>query len=133
LILVDSSIWIDVLRERNPLDLDGLLDFDEIVTCLPVIQEVLQGIRDERAFRIAREAMFALPIVEDPLGAGVFEASVDLYRTARRQGVSVRSSVDCVIAACAIRNELVVFHRDRDFEALSRVSPLRTRRLDSGS
>ncbi len=127
MILVDSSIWIDVLRRRNPLDLEKLLDFDEIVTCLPVIQEVLQGIRDERHFRIARDAMLSLPIVESPLSSGVVETAVDLYRSARRQGVTVRSSVDCLIAACAIRNELTVFHRDRDFEALALVSPLQTR------
>lgn len=131
MILVDTSIWIDVLRRRNPLDLEDVLEFDEIVTCLPVIQEVLQGIRDEGAFRVAREAMFALPIVENPMRSEVFEAAVDLYRGARRQGVSVRSSVDCVIAACAIRNELLVFHKDRDFDALSRLSPLRTRGLHS--
>jgi predicted nucleic acid-binding protein len=103
------------------------VSFDEVVTCLPVIQEVLQGIRDERGFRIARDAMFNLPIVESPLQPALFEEAVALFRAARRSGVTVRSSVDCLIAACAIRHDLDVLHRDRDFEGIARVSPLRQR------
>jgi hypothetical protein len=126
-ILVDTSVWIEVFRSRRPLDLESILDFDEVVTCLPVIQEVLQGFRDESTFRRAREAMFSLPLVESPLGAEVFAEAIDLYRGARRGGLTVRSSVDCLIAACAIRQDLEVLHRDRDYKALARTSALRER------
>jgi predicted nucleic acid-binding protein len=126
-ILVDTSIWIEVLRARQPLDLEDVLDFDDVVTCLPVIQEVLQGFRDERAYRQAREAMLSLPIVESPLEEEVFTNAVDLYRMARRAGVTVRSSVDCLIAACAIRHDVEVLHRDRDYAAIAGVSALRQR------
>jgi hypothetical protein len=126
-ILVDTSVWIEVFRARRPLDLEGVLDFDDVVTCLPVIQEVLQGFRDEGAYRRAREAMFSLPIVESPLGEDVFSEAVDLYRNARRSGLTVRSSVDCLIAACAIRHDLEVLHRDRDYTAIAEVSALRHR------
>lgn len=127
MILVDTSIWIEVFRARNPLDLESIVDFDDIVTCLPIVQEVLQGFRDERAFRLAREAMIALPTVESPLGPAVFEEAVQLYRLARRAGLTIRSSVDCLIAVCAVRNGLEILHRDRDFGALERVSSLRVR------
>ena len=127
MILVDTSVWIEVFRARRPLDLERVLDFDEVVTCLPVIQEVLQGFGDERAYRRAREAMFSLPIVESPLGEDVFSDAVDLYRNARRTGRTVRSSVDCLIAACAIRHDLEVLHRDRDYAAIAEVSALRHR------
>jgi predicted nucleic acid-binding protein len=126
-ILVDTSIWIEVLRARQPLDLEDVLDFDDVVTCLPVIQEVLQGFRDERAYRQAREAMLSLPIVESPLEEEVFTNAVDLYRMARRAEVTVRSSVDCLIAACAIRHDVEVLHRDRDYAAIAGVSALRQR------
>lgn len=129
MILVDSSVWIATFRARDPFDLDGELEFDEIVTCLPVVQEVLQGFRDEREFRHARDAMFALPIVESPLSADVFSLAVDLYRSARRTGLTVRSWVDCLIAACAIRNDLEVLHVDRDYRVIAQVSPLRHRAL----
>lgn len=92
---------------------------------------MLQGFREETAFRIAREAMDALPIVESPLRREVFGEAVELYRRARRAGLTVRSGVDCVIAACALRNHLTVLHHDRDFTKLSRISSLQVREIVS--
>jgi predicted nucleic acid-binding protein len=89
---------------------------------------VLQGFGDEGLFRQARDAMLALPIVESPMNEGLFVEAVSLFRTARRQGLTILSSTDCLIAACALRNDLEVLHRDRDFAAIARVSALRERR-----
>jgi predicted nucleic acid-binding protein len=127
-ILVDTSIWIETFRRTRPLDLESIVPFDDVVTCLPVVQEVLQGFREEAAFRAAQTAMLALPIVEAPIGESVVLAAVGLYRTARRRGLTVRSSVDCLVAACALRHDLEVLHRDRDFRTLARISDLRERR-----
>lgn len=129
MVLVDTSVWIEIFREREPLDLETVVEFDDVVTCLPVIQEVLQGFRVESVFRGAREAMLALPVVESPLGEGVYLEAVELYRRARRAGVTVRSSVDCLIAACALRHDLELLHRDRDYAALTEVSALHARRI----
>jgi predicted nucleic acid-binding protein len=126
-LLVDTSAWIEVFRKPARIQIGQLGDLDEIVTCLPVIQEVLQGVRDEAAFRLAREAMWSFPIVESPLRADVFENAVGLHRDARRAGFTVRSGVDCLIAACALRNALTVVHVDRDFDLIARVSPLQQR------
>jgi predicted nucleic acid-binding protein len=128
-ILVDTSIWIEVFRRESRLNLESVVSLDEIVTCLPVIQEVLQGFREDRAFRIARESMLAFPIVESPLRSQVFEEAAQLYRLGRRSGVTVRSSVDCLIAACALRHDLTVLHKDEDFSQLAKIAPLRERRL----
>jgi predicted nucleic acid-binding protein len=125
LLLVDTSVWIEVFRKPGRFRLETVAKLDEVVTCLPVIQEVVQGFRDEAAFRIAREAMFAFPVVESPLRREVIEEAVDLYRSARRAGRTVRSSVDCLIAACAIRHGLTVLHRDRDYGTLAALSPLK--------
>lgn len=127
MILVDTSVWIEVFRARRPLDLEATVDLDDIATCLPIVQEVLQGFRDENAHRRARDAMLSFPIVESPLGSDVLLDAVGLYRTARRGGRTVRSSVDCLIAACAIRHDLEVLHRNRDFAAISEISALRER------
>jgi predicted nucleic acid-binding protein len=127
--LVDTSVWIEVFRKPSRLRLETVAKLDEIATCLPVLQEVLQGFRDETAFRIAREAMLALPIVESPLRRDVFEEAVGLYRSARRGGRTVRSSVDCLIAACAIRHGLTVLHRDRDYGVLTEFSPLKVKEI----
>lgn len=124
-LLVDTSAWVEVFRRPQRITLDRMVgDLDLVVTCLPVIQEVLQGFDDERAFRIAHSAMHALPCVESPLTREVVDAAVDLYRRARRAGVTVRSSVDCLIAACASRHQLAVVHCDRDFARLAGLAPL---------
>jgi predicted nucleic acid-binding protein len=104
-LLVDTSVWIEAFRKPSRLQLESVADLDEIVTCLPVIQEVLQGFIDERAFRLTREAIFAFPVVESPLRSEIFEEAAQLYRSARRAGVTIRSGVDCLIATCAIRHE----------------------------
>jgi predicted nucleic acid-binding protein len=127
--LVDTSVWIEVFRRPSRFDLGSVADLDEVVTCLPVLQEVLQGFIEEHAFRIAREAMFALPLLESSLSREVFEEAVQLFRAARRAGVTVRSSVDCLIAACAIRHGVTVLHVDRDFTLLARASSLKEHRI----
>jgi len=129
LLLVDTSVWVEFFRADSDFDLESVLEMDEVVTCPPVVQEVLQGFRDAKAYRRAREAMLAFPIVESPMELEVFEEACDLYRTARRVGVTVRSSIDCLIAVCAIRNLLTVLHLDRDFDLLTRTSPLRARSI----
>jgi predicted nucleic acid-binding protein len=127
MVLLDTSVWIAVFRRHRPLDLAAIVDFDDVATCLPVVQEVLLGFRDEAAFRKARAAMLSMPIVDAPLDQAVFDQAVDLYRQARRAGVTVRSSVDCLIATSAIRHDLTVLHRDRDYAALAKVSALQAR------
>ncbi len=127
MVLVDTSVWVEFFRKPSRVDLPAVVDLDEVVTCLPVLQEVLQGFREEAAFTLARDAMLALPVVEAPLRQEVFEEAVGLYRRARAAGLTVRSSVDCLIAACALRHGLTVLHRDRDFGFLAKVSPLRVK------
>jgi predicted nucleic acid-binding protein len=119
-LLVDTSAWIEFFRRADIVGSGTFPELDDVITCLPVIQEVLQGFRDEPAF---------LPIIESPLRDDVFLEAAGLYRQARRARITVRSSVDCLIATCATRHALTVLHHDRDFDALAEVSPLRCRRL----
>jgi predicted nucleic acid-binding protein len=128
-VLVYTSFWRELFRKPAKVRLDDIVDFDDIVTCLPVIQEVLQGFDSEPAYVRARESMRAFPIVESPLGEDVFLQAADLYRSGRRMGLTIRSSVDCVIAVCAIRHQLEVLHRDRDFDVIAKISPLRARNI----
>ena len=129
MVLVDTSVWIEIFRKPPRLTIDAVADLDEIVTALPIVQEVLQGVADETAFRTAREAMLALPIVESPLAEARFVDAAQLYRAARRAGLTIRSSTDCLIAACAIRHALPVAHIDRDYDRLAKISPLQSRRI----
>ena len=129
MLLVDTSVWIEVFRKPPRLGLEAVTALDDVVTALPIVQEVLQGFSDERAYRVARESMLAFPIVESPLTLEVFLDAAQLYRSARRAGVTIRSSTDCLIAACAIRHHLTVAHVDRDYDHLARISTLLSRRI----
>lgn len=129
MILVDTSAWIEFFRGRRRADFSAATADDEVVTCLPVLQEVLQGFDDYDAFTLAVKAFQRIRILEDPLGRDVFEEAVAIFRSARKSGITVRSSVDCLIAACALRHDAVVLHVDRDFSNLARVTKLQERRL----
>jgi len=130
--LVDTSAWIKHFSASDPFDLRTICQPDDRVLCLPVYQEILQGIREERVFRQVRSILHAAVFVESPLEMDVFSEAAELYRAARRQGLTVRSSIDCVIAVCAVRHDLTVLHNDRDFPALSRVSALKEKSLRAG-
>jgi len=129
MILVDTSAWVEILRGNRRHEFARATAGDEVVTCLPVIQEVLQGIDDNDAYHVAAAAFADIRTLEDPLTREIFESAIQLYRSARRSAVTVRSSVDCLIAVCAMRNGAVVLHSDRDFDHLARVTTLRVRRL----
>jgi predicted nucleic acid-binding protein len=129
MILVDSSAWIEVLRGRRREAFASVAPKSEIVTCLPVIQEVLQGFDNAAVRRVARAALGEVPTLEEPLTRAVFDDAIQLFLDARQAGLTIRSGVDCLIAACAIRNDAMVLHVDRDFTKLAKVSPLRARLL----
>lgn len=137
--LVDTSAWVEYFRRPARLTLADLArDPRDLVTCLPVLREVLQGFDDERAFAIARASMMAVRVVDAPLALDVTMRAVDIYRLTRRTGVTIRSSVDCLIAASALNHGLTVVHCDRDFPAIATVTGLRhvdlgprLRRLDA--
>ena len=124
MILVDTSVWID-LFSRTPRHYLAPEAWPRLATCGPVIQEVLQGARDQ-AFQRLRDGMLALPRLGDPVDIDLYLEAASLYRHARQKGYTVRSSVDCLIAAVAMRCEATVWHADRDFEAIGKFAALRT-------
>jgi len=125
MILVDTSIWIELLNGRlgRRVTADDLVEF---ATCGPVVQEVLQGLRERPASQAFREAFLSLPVLSDPLPLGLFLEAAGIYRLGRRKGFTIRSSTDCLIATIAIENRVPVWHKDRDFRAIARYTSLET-------
>jgi hypothetical protein len=125
MILADTSIWIEFLAGKG-----GAVAPEErllqIVTCGPVVQEVLQGLRAGPVSDAFRDGFLAIPRVSDPVPLELYVAAADIYRQGRRKGLTIRSATDCLIAAIAIRNGIPVWHRDRDFEAIARFTALET-------
>lgn len=122
--LVDTSGWIEIARGRldPPPRARELLGF---ATCGPVLQELLQGLDEGSAFV---EDFLSLPGLSDPMPLRLFRAAAAIHRAGRSRGFTVRSSVDCLIAAVALEHGLAVWHRDRDFDQISRFTGLRTDR-----
>jgi len=92
-----------------------LIENDEDV-CLTgiVVTEILQGIRDERQNREIRDYLLEFPIF-NPQGMSSYIRAAEIYRTCTAKGKTIRRTIDCLIAALAIENSLVLFHNDRDF------------------
>lgn len=126
MVLVDTSVWIELLSGRLRVSRE---DLPEAAVCGPVIQEVLQGLRPGPSSDVFREAFLAIPVLGDPVGLELFRNAADIYRQGRRRGLTIRSSVDCLIAAIAIDRAVPVWHRDRDFTAISSYTPLQISHL----
>lgn len=129
MILVDSSAWIEYLRAtESPVHryLRRLLeDKQPIATTGVVMLEVLAGARDEpHARKLSRLlGRCSLLAAEEPSD---HEAAAALYRTCRREGVTIRRPPDLLIATIAIRTDTPLLHLDADFDAIARHAPLRT-------
>src|SRR5688572_5611223 len=118
MILVDSSVWIDYYRGLRNIYTDTL------ETCIGnraqlvgdlILAEVLQGISDERLFLAISKEFEAYTVVTLG-GKEVALAAANNYRRLRKLGVTVRGTVDTMIATTCILNEFELLHNDRDFE-----------------
>ena len=128
MIVVDTSVWIDVLNGSSSPQADRcveLIESGEPVALTDVIlTEVLQGLRTEREARIVERHLRDFPILRLE-GLEDFVLAADLYRSARRAGVTIRKTLDCLIAAPCIRVGAPLLHADADFDRLATCTPLR--------
>ncbi len=121
-VLVDTSVWIDALNGCETWQtklLNQLIDADEpIVLCPVIIQEILQGIREDKDFNVTKDSLsgFELLYIE-PLEAAYGAAS--LYRSVRKKGITIRKSNDCLIAFYSIFFKTVLLHNEEDFTKIA--------------
>ncbi len=126
MILVDSAVWIDLLRNRDSTAvarLRALLDLGEAAATSVIVQEVLQGAASAAAFAELRRYFTAIPLLGTAETLELHIAAADLYARARWRAITPRSPNDCLIAAAAIREDVPLLHDDRDFEQLATVEP----------
>lgn len=124
--LIDTSAWVAFFR--RPEAKDWFLP-EEIGTCLPVYQEVLQGIRQDTDFRQIRMLLGAAVFFDSPLPRERYEEAIQIFRAGRKLGKAIRSATDCLIAAIALQYNLVVMHDDRDFSLIADYTDLRHERI----
>jgi predicted nucleic acid-binding protein len=125
-VLVDSTVWIDLLRKSETLPvrrLRRLIDMGEATVAPVIVQEVLQGASNQAAFGKLHGSFTAMPMLgaDNPLELHV--AAGRLYAQARWHGITPRSPHDCLVAATAVDADVLLLHDDQDFERLAQVEP----------
>ncbi len=126
MIVVDTTVWADWfngVRTREADRLDQALAAQTAGVTPLILTEVLQGFRADADFERARALLSSLPVLE--LGVGGHVAAARLSRRLRARGVTVRGTVDCVIAQTCIAAGAELLAKDRDFSAIARHAPLR--------
>jgi hypothetical protein len=118
MILVDTSVWIDYF---NGIDtpqaqrLDALLSTEIIAAGDLIAAELLQGFRSDKDFQTAKSLLANLEQVQ-LCNAEIAVKAAQNYRYLRKHGITIRKTIDCIIATFCIENEMVLLHSDRDFE-----------------
>ncbi len=126
MILVDSTVWIDLLRNGDTVPvsrLRKLLDAGEATVAPVIVQELLQGAADAAGLAKLHRYFTAIPISGAGDSLELHVAAGRLYARARWQGITPCSPHDCLIAATAIQERIPLLHDDRDFENLALVEP----------
>lgn len=127
MIVVDTSIWIDFFRGKSTRKVDQFVTLVEddagIAITDVVLTEILQGLRSESDVRKVerRLALFDILRLDD---LDDFRRAAALYRGARRKGVTIRRTLDCLIASVCIREAVPILHADADFDRLANCSDL---------
>src|SRR4030042_142584 len=122
MVVVDSSVWVDYFNGKITKQtdlLESLLGKELVVIGGIILTEVLQGFRSDRDFRKAKRLLDSL-IFKPMLGKELAVKSAENYRHLRKKGISVRKTIDVVIATFCISSNLPLLHDDRDFEAMER-------------
>ena len=127
MVIIDTSIWIDFLKgreTRGAFHLEKLLDNEnDLFTSGIIVQELLTGIKDKRTRNSVKKDLEAFITVMPSLGTHVQAA--EIYDGCRKRGITVRSIVDCLVAAIAIEYDLSVLQSDRDYQGIAQVFPLK--------
>ena len=122
MVLVDTTVWIDLfsgLSTSQVALLESLIaQREDICLCGVILTEVLQGIRDDKEHS-ETNAIFS-DLLYLPMTRETFLMAAHIYRSLRARGITIRNSIDCMIAAVCIENKLVLLHNDKDFDLISK-------------
>lgn len=128
MILVDSGVWIDYFRgtiNKQTEQLDQLLLNEPLAIGDLILTEVLQGFDNDKEFRQARKILTQLTVVHLG-GQEIAIQAANNFRTLRRLGISVRKTIDLIIATHCIEEGHTLLHNDRDFDPFAQHLGLRT-------
>jgi hypothetical protein len=125
MLLIDTSVWIQLFRDKTgnvSQQLQALVSDRRIFFTRFTQLELLQGCRDEREWMLLNSYLQDQDYID--LIPESWQKAARIYYNLRRQGLTVRSSIDCCIAQIAIDNQLLLVHIDQDFETISTITSL---------
>ena len=121
MVVVDTTVWVDFFAGRPTPQVRRLKSLiqegEDVALCGVILAEILQGVRANaecaRLESILRNFLFL------EMSRETFLSAANVFRSLRGKGVTIRNSVDCMIAACCIENGAQLLHNDRDFDAIA--------------
>jgi predicted nucleic acid-binding protein len=128
LILIDASAFIEFLNRtgsREDILIEQLiLNNEDIVLADITLIEILQGIKTDREYREVKASLLTFPILSLK-SPDSYIAAAELFRKCRKRGLTIRSTIDLLIAQISLEHGATLLHNDRDFEAIAQVCDIR--------
>ena len=128
MMLVDSSVWIDYFngkKTRQTNWLDTSLGINPVIIGDLILTEVLQGFKNDKEFEVAKDLLLGLPFMEMGGKALALESAKN-FRTLRKNGITVRKTIDVIIGTFCITNQIPLLHDDKDFDPMVKFLGLMT-------
>lgn len=125
MILIDTSVWILIFKDKAGTQAERVqtwLDGREVVLTRFNQLELLQGCRDDKEWQLLSSHLEGQTYVE--ASASTWQAAARIHVDLRRQGLTVRSPIDCCIAQLALENDYLLLHNDKDFTVINQIRPL---------
>jgi len=130
MVIVDTSVWIDFLQGRETKEVEELESLlsqekDVFITGI-IVQEILTGIKEKKDRIRVRKELEHFILINPTLETHIQAA--EIFDACKKKGFTIRSVIDCLIAALAIEYELTLLERDKDYSYMAKVIPLKTSR-----
>lgn len=120
--LVDTTVWVDFFRGKETRQVatleKAILQRDNIFYCGLVLTEILQGISNAKQSQLLKSHFNSLLYLD--MHRDVYLHAADIYVILRQKGITVRKTIDCLIAALAISHKIPLLHNDRDFHPIKK-------------
>ena len=128
MILVDTSVWIDYFRGQESAETivltQALSNGKDLCVCGIILTEILQGISSEKEYHSVKSLMNST-LIFLPMPKESYELAAQIYRRAKRNGRTIRNTIDCLIASCAISHDAQLLQSDKDYPVISQFSKLK--------
>ncbi len=128
MIMIDTTVWIDFFNDHSTTQVmtfqNALKNSEDICICGVIITELLQGIRDDNQYLKTKSYLENLIFL--PMNYTTFIKAAEIFRYLRKQGITIRKPIDCMIAAVSVENDVPLLHNDRDFEHIELFKGFRT-------